>query len=116
MTKRVDKGVIQSNNFIMNPPKEAIITFKVDAALSEAMKGVANRSEFIRSAVLAALDSICPLCSGSGVLTLNQMRHWQEFASSHVFEECRDCHEIRLVCAREQGKKMALAKAERRGK
>jgi len=89
----------------MNPPKEAIITFKVDATLSEAMKGVANRSEFIRSAVLAALDSTCPLCSGSGVLTPNQMRHWQEFAVSHAFEECRDCHEFRLVCGRHRNKK-----------
>jgi hypothetical protein len=101
---------------IMNPPKEAIITFKVDAALAIAMKGVANRSEFIRCAVLAALDSACPLCGGSGVLTPNQMRHWQDFASSHVFEECRDCHEIRLVCARQKEKKGALAKIERRRK
>ena len=44
----------------MKPPKEAIITFKVDAALAKAMKGVGNRSEFIRSAVLAALDSSLP--------------------------------------------------------
>jgi hypothetical protein len=100
----------------MNPLKEAIITFKVDAALAIAMKGVANRSEFIRCAVLAALDSACPLCGGSGVLTPNQMRHWQDFASSHVFEECRDCHEIRLVCARQKEKKGALAKIERRRK
>ena len=101
----------------MNPPKEAIITFKVDAALAKAMKSVTNRSEFIRSAVLAALDSICPLCSGSGVLTPNQMRHWQEFSASHVFEECRDCHEIRLVCARQGGKKKgAIQTASRRGR
>jgi hypothetical protein len=76
----------------MNPPKEAIITFKVDAAL----------------------DSICPLCSGSGVLTPNQMRHWQEFAASHVFEESRDCHEIRLVCAKQRDKKRWSTEATRR--
>jgi hypothetical protein len=114
LTKKIDKGVIQSNNLTMNPPKEAIITFKVDAALAIAMKGVANRSEFIRSALLAALDSVCPLCSGSGVLTPNQMRHWQEFAASHVFEECRDCHEIRLVCAKQRDRKMWSTKATRR--
>jgi hypothetical protein len=82
----------------MKSNKETIITFKVDPSLSEAMKRVTNRSEFIRSALLAALDSVCPLCNGSGVLTPNQKRHWKDFAAGHPFAECRDCHEIHLVC------------------
>jgi hypothetical protein len=82
----------------MKNNKETIITLKVDPSLCEAMKGVSNRSEFIRSALLAALDSACPLCNGSGVLTPNQKKHWQDFAASHPFSECRDCHERHLVC------------------
>ena len=45
-----------------------MITFKADEALVEAMAEVPNRSEFIREAILAALDGVCPLCHGTGVL------------------------------------------------
>ncbi len=81
--------------------KQQIITFKADAALLEALEGIANRSEFIRAAILAALDGACPLCHGTGVLSCNQRRHWEEFARNHTVELCRDCHEQRLVCAAE---------------
>jgi len=79
--------------------KAEIITFKADDSLLAAMKGVPNRSEFIRTAVLAALDSVCPVCRGTGVLTPNQRNHWNEFALNHSIEECDECHEVRLVCA-----------------
>ena len=78
--------------------KGEIITFKADDSLLKAMRGVPNRSEFIRSAVLAALDSVCPVCRGTGVLTPNQRKHWKAFATSHSIEECDECHEVRLVC------------------
>ena len=98
----------------MKTNKETIITFKVDSSLSEAMKGVSNRSEFIRSAVLTALDSVCPLCSGSGVLTPNQRKHWQAFAAGHPFAECRDCHELHLVCGLQKGQRSQGKKTHRR--
>ncbi len=63
------------------PKKQEIITFKVDESLSEAMRGIQNRSEFIRAAILTALDSTCPLCKGSGILTPEQRRHWDSFAA-----------------------------------
>jgi hypothetical protein len=78
--------------------KQKIITFKTDEALLDALRGVDNRSEFIRLAVLAALDNICPLCGGRGLLTPNQKRHWNTFAADHGLEECDHCHELYLVC------------------
>lgn len=78
--------------------KQEIITFKADAALWRAMQGIPNRSEFIRSAILAAMDSVCPLCKGTGILTPDQQRHWDAFAKHHVVEECDDCHAVHLVC------------------
>jgi len=78
--------------------KQEIITFKVDEPLWEAMRGISNRSEFIRSAILTALQSNCPLCAGTGTLTPEQREHWDEFAKSHLLEECEDCHAIHLVC------------------
>lgn len=80
------------------PRKQEIITFKVDEALRRAMQGVSNRSEFIRSAILAALDSVCPLCKGSGILTPDQRRHWQSFTRNHPLHECTGCHATHLVC------------------
>ena len=82
----------------MAGPKAEIITFKVDAALAEAMRGIENRSEFIREAVLTALDHACPLCRGTGVITPKQKEHWLEFLRDHSIEECKDCHEYRLRC------------------
>lgn len=87
-------------------PKIKIVTFKADQTLLEAMKGIRNRSEFIRDAVSAALDSICPLCEGTGILTPGQKTHWQEFATGHTLVECQECHEQHLVCAGQPERKV----------
>lgn len=78
--------------------KEDVITFKVDESLSRAMGGIPNRSEFIRSAILAALESTCPLCSGTGIMTPDQRRHWADLAKSHTIGECKECHAVHIVC------------------
>lgn len=78
--------------------KGEIITFKADRPLLEALERVPNRSEFIRSAILAALEDVCPLCRGRGTLSAAQRRHWQAFAAHHGVEQCDDCREIHLVC------------------
>lgn len=78
--------------------KQEIITFKVDNNLREAIKNIPNRSEFIRSAIVAALGSVCPLCNGSGMLTKNQKSHWDEFSMGHSLETCDECKETILVC------------------
>ena len=87
----------------MKRPKQEIITFKADHSLLEAMKGIGNRSAFIRAACLAALDSVCPLCKGTGILTPNQKRHWDDLSEDHYIAECEDCHEIHLVCRKDNG-------------
>jgi hypothetical protein len=78
--------------------KQEIITFKVDEPLLEAMNGMANRSEFIRAAILSALDNVCPLCKGSGIMSPDQRKHWATFAEHHAVAECADCHAVHLVC------------------
>ncbi|HBG16538.1 MAG TPA: hypothetical protein DDW93_07125 [Firmicutes bacterium] len=81
--------------------KQEVITFKVDEMLGKAMEGIPNRSEFIRSAILVALKSTCPLCRGTGILTPEQQKHWQIFAQSHTVKKCDDCHSFHLVCTAE---------------
>jgi hypothetical protein len=82
----------------MTETSARVITFKVPNDLEEAMKGIANRSEFIRNAILAALGNLCPLCKGSGILLPNQQRHWEAFAQDHAVEECGDCKAPHVVC------------------
>jgi hypothetical protein len=84
--------------FFMANLKHEIITFKADQSLLDAMHGIPNRSEFIRSAILAALDGACPLCKGTGILTPEQKQHWERFATHHSVRECDDCHALHLVC------------------
>jgi len=78
--------------------KRDIITFKTDESLLKAMAGIPNRSEFIRAAILTALDSACPLCKGTGILTPDQLRHWKKFTRRHSLEECESCHAVHIVC------------------
>lgn len=75
-----------------------VITFKVEASLVEAMQGIPNRSDFIRRAILSALENTCPLCSGTGVLTPRQRQHWETFAADHSVRQCETCKEMHLVC------------------
>lgn len=82
----------------MKKQKSEIITFKVDASLAEAISHVANRSEFIRTAVLNALENTCPLCSGTGIMTPDQKKHWDKLSADHFIEECEECHEKFIVC------------------
>ena len=78
--------------------KQSIITFKADAALAEALQAVPNKSEFIRNAILTALENGCPLCQGTGILTPEQQRHWAHFIASHSLEKCDECQAVHLVC------------------
>lgn len=75
-----------------------VITFKADKELLEAMQGIPNRSAFIRQAILTALDSTCPVCRGTGVLTPSQRSHWKDFSRHHHLERCDTCSEMYLVC------------------
>ncbi len=94
--------------------KSEMITFKVNETLREAMSGIPNRSDFIRNAVVAALESSCPLCQGTGVLSVKQKQHWDSFAEDHSVRECRQCHEFHLVCAKQPRRKSAHRAAKRK--
>jgi hypothetical protein len=82
----------------MKKSKQEIITFKVDDDLMERLRSLPNRSEFIRRAVLSAMQEVCPLCQGTGALSPNQKKHWDDFIASHSLEKCDTCHEVHLVC------------------
>ena len=82
--------------------KQDVITLKVERSLAESLEGVSNRSRFIRDAILAALENVCPLCMGTGILSPKQKQHWASFARDHRVRQCPECHERHLTC--EHGK------------
>lgn len=96
----------------MAPPKQQVLTIRADSDLLEAMKGISNRSEFVRSAILAALENVCPFCLGSGILKPNQKKHWDNLFVDHYFAECEVCHEPRLICSHREGTPPADRKSE----
>ncbi len=79
--------------------KDDVITFKADENLASILQHLPNRSEFIRTAILQALDATCPLCQGSGVLSKNQQKHWLDLARSHRLHRCKKCDEVIIICA-----------------
>jgi len=87
----------------MRAEKQDMITFKVPESIKQALKGIPNRSEFIRTAIMAALDHVCPLCKGTGILFPNQRQHWEHFSKDHRLTECQECHAVHLVCGRPHG-------------
>lgn len=82
----------------MEKKKERVFSFKADGDLAEALENIPNRSEFIRKALLATLEHECPLCKGTGVLTLEQGKHLEQFLTLHVLTRCEECQAVHFVC------------------
>lgn len=78
--------------------KQEVITFKADPVLAAEIKKLPNRSDFIRRAILAAMENTCPLCQGTGIITPEQKPHWEEFLKHHSLHKCEDCEAIFLKC------------------
>lgn len=78
----------------MSQPKQETITFKVDSDLANTLAHLPNRSEFIRKAILNAIENTCPLCQGTGHLSEHQKAHWEHMAHQHHLEHCETCDAI----------------------
>ncbi len=82
----------------MSKLKQEIITFKAEESLAAILKGIANRSDFIRNAILKSLENVCPLCQGTGYLNPEQKGHWMQFAEHHAVKHCKQCDSLYLEC------------------
>ncbi len=78
--------------------KQGVITFKADGDMLEALERIPNKSEFIRAAVLSALDESCPLCGGTGTLNPHQRMHWRHFLKEHTLIRCQTCNGFEINC------------------
>ena len=78
--------------------KDEVISFKVGSALARVIRRLPNRSQFIRAAVLSAMDHACPLCQGTGIMSPEQKKHWDSFARDHAVKHCQECDALYLSC------------------
>ncbi len=78
--------------------KTEVISFKADEELAAMLRNMPNRSDFIRNAVLEYMQNTCPLCSGTGLISISQREHWEKFIKTHTVEKCRDCNELYIRC------------------
>jgi len=86
---------------LMSHSKQETITFKVDSELATILARLPNRSEFIRKALLSAIENTCPVCQGTGQLDAHQKEHWETLVEEHHLEHCEKCgaiHEQVDVC------------------
>lgn len=78
--------------------KERVITFKADEKLADNLDNLPNKSEFIRQALEAALEKRCPLCNGTGSLSMEQQHHMEEFLTMHPLQKCEECDAVHFIC------------------
>lgn len=91
-------GQIKEKIFMSTEKKSAVITFKAEGKMLEALNSIPNRSEFIRAALMNALSEVCPLCGGAGFLNAKQRQHWKIFTSNHTVRHCRKCDALTFEC------------------
>lgn len=55
--------------------KSTLVAVKIDAELAAILDAMPNKSEFIRTALRARLDDLCPLCAGTGLRPSQPLEH-----------------------------------------
>jgi uncharacterized protein YbaR (Trm112 family) len=84
-----------------------VISLKADRALWEALDGIDNRSQFIRNAFLMAIDNVCPLCGGTGLISASQRNHLEGFLKNHEVIVCKECNQRHLTCSQTRKKEVS---------
>jgi hypothetical protein len=74
-------------------PKSAIVALKVDPETAAMLDALPNKSEFIRAALRARLDEVCPVCRGSGLRPDAPVAHAPGGRHLHALPRlrCGDC-------------------------
>src|SRR5947209_2348390 len=82
---------------VTQPPKTAVVAFKVEAELADLLNQLPNKSAFIRKAIAAQLGMACPLCNGSGVVPRGVHDHYAPLLTQLNSRHCDGCgHEMPL--------------------
>jgi hypothetical protein len=84
------------------PPKTAVVAFKVEEELAEFLNKLPNKSAFIRKAIAAQLGMACPLCNGKGVVPRGVHDHYAPLVAKFRRRHCDGCGN-NLTLPRDQG-------------
>jgi hypothetical protein len=98
-------------------PKSSIIALKVDAETAAMLDALPNKSEFVRAALRARLDEVCPMCRGSGLRTEAPVAHAPGGRHLHALPRlrCGDCgRESPVVSDLDDAERSALLREVRR--
>lgn len=71
--------------------KTAVVAFKVEEELAEMLNQLPNKSAFIRKAIVAQLDMVCPMCRGGGVLPKWLHDHYVTLLHKVSDQKCEEC-------------------------
>ena len=87
--------------------KPVLVALKIDAETAAALDGISNKSAFIREALRARLDDVCPLCTGTGrrpgtTPVAPGRRHLHALPSARCGDCGRESAVIQDVAARER--------------
>ena len=72
-------------------PKNATVAFKVEEELADFLNKLANKSAFIRKAIVAQLGRACPLCDGSGIVPRGLHDHYAPLLERFASRRCDSC-------------------------
>jgi hypothetical protein len=71
--------------------KNAVVAFKVEEELADMLNRLPNKSAFIRKAIVAQLDMVCPMCRGAGVLPKWLHDHYVHLLQRVTDQMCEEC-------------------------
>lgn len=71
--------------------KTAVVAFKVEEELATMLNQLPNKSAFIRKAIVAQLDMVCPMCRGAGVLPKWLHDHYVTLLHKFTDQKCEEC-------------------------
>jgi hypothetical protein len=71
--------------------RRRLVGIKVEAELADLLNQLPNKSAFIRRAILAKFDALCPLCSGTGVVSKGLYGHFAPLLAAHHCRPCDGC-------------------------
>ncbi|HZZ82252.1 MAG TPA: hypothetical protein VFE62_27385 [Gemmataceae bacterium] len=83
-------------------PKTAVVAFKVEAELADFLNQLPNKSEFIRKAIAAQMNTACPLCNGSGQVSRWAHDHYAPLIATWSQHNCDGCGD-KLALPRDPG-------------
>jgi len=71
--------------------KNSVVAFKVPSELADFLNKLENKSAFIRKAIAAQVETVCPLCRGAGRISGGLRDHFAILLQQYQSRICDGC-------------------------